>query len=104
MPLRNLAAWFVTGLAFIGASRLLWRDELPPVVPVRTPLAVYIANCAFAAVLSASVGLWQPIPLCVAFALAPTALLAGAARVGPGRLHAPGHVGMGVPGSTGDRR
>ena len=94
MPLRNLAAWFVTGLAFIGVSRLLWRDEFPPVVPVRTPLVTYVANCAFAAVLSGSVGLWQPIPLCAAFALAPVALLAGAARAGMGRLHASGAAGL----------
>lgn len=77
MPIQNLAAWFVTGLVYIGVSRLLWRAD--PVVPsslLLTPLVTYLANCLFAAFLSASVGLWQPIPLALAAGLLPTVLLA----------------------------
>jgi putative membrane protein len=72
MPIQNLLAWFLTGLAYIGASRVLWRSD--PAVPaplLTTPLVTYLANCLFAAVLSASVGLWQPIPLAVVAGLLP---------------------------------
>jgi putative membrane protein len=87
MPIQNLVAWFVTGLAFIGASRLLWRADRPRApAAVRVPLVVYIANCVFAGVLSASVGLWEPIPLCIVFGLAPVALLAWAGGRRPARL------------------
>ena len=75
MPVKNLAAWFATGLVFIGLSRLLWRDEVGPALPLSVPLAVYAANFVFAAGLSASVGLWQPIPLALAFGLVPVCLL-----------------------------
>jgi putative membrane protein len=76
MPIQNLVAWFLTGLAFIGVSRLLWRSD--PVVPAQvlmTPLVTYLANCLFAAVLSASVGLWQPIPLALVAGLLPILVL-----------------------------
>lgn len=77
MPIKNLAAWFMTGLVFVGLSRLLWREDLPREAPLgRTPLVTYLANGIFAGVLSASVGLWQPIPLAILFGLAPVALLA----------------------------
>jgi uncharacterized membrane protein len=76
MPIQNLAAWFVTGLAFMGVSRLLWRQGLPRTAPlIWIPLWTYLANCLFAAVLSASVGLWQPIPLAIVAGLAPIAVL-----------------------------
>jgi putative membrane protein len=91
MPIQNLFAWFVTGLAFIGASRLLWRTDLPRLASaVWVPLAVYVANGVFAGVLSASVGLWEPIPLCIAFGLVPVALLAWASGRQPVRLRASG--------------
>jgi putative membrane protein len=74
MPIKNLAAWFLTGLVYIGLSRWLWGSEPGPTPPA-VPLATYLANLVFAAVLSASVGLWQPIPLAIALAAAPLALL-----------------------------
>lgn len=69
MPIKNLAAWFLTGLVYMGLSVWLWRrgpdwDR----VPIGLPLLVYLANLAFAAVLSLSVGLWQPIPLALIWA------------------------------------
>ena len=90
MPMQNLAAWYVTGLVFMGVSRLAWRDGLPHGAPlVWIPLTIFVANCAFAAVLSASVGLWQPIPLAIVCGLAPLAILAilpGARRTGGSRV------------------
>jgi uncharacterized membrane protein len=75
MPVKNLAAWFATGLVFMGLSSLLWRDEVGSALALSVPLAMYAANFAFAAGLSASVGLWQPIPLALAFGLVPVGLL-----------------------------
>lgn len=76
MPIQNLLAWFVTGLLYIGVSRLLWRaDPTVPAPLLRTPLVTYLANCLFAAVLSLSVGLWQPIPLALAAGLLPIVAL-----------------------------
>jgi uncharacterized membrane protein len=74
MPIKNLVAWFLTGLVYIGLSRWLWGSEPEP-TPPSVPLVTYLANLAFAAVLSASVGLWPPIPLAIVLAAAPLALL-----------------------------
>lgn len=76
MPVRNLGAWFLTGLVYIGVSRLLWREDIGDSASLlNVPLVTYLANVAFAGVMSASVGLWQPIPLAIAFAVAPVALV-----------------------------
>jgi putative membrane protein len=69
MPVKNLAAWFVTGLVYMALSVWLWgRQPDWRVVPMRVPLLVYLANLVFASVLSLSVGLWQPIPLALVWA------------------------------------
>ena len=87
MPFKNLVAWYATGLVFIGVGRLLWRSDLErPGALIWAPLVTYIANCVFAAFLSASIGLWQPIPLAALVALAPVGVLALLGR-GPGRRH-----------------
>lgn len=94
MPMQNLAAWYVTGFVFMGMSRLLWRDGLPTSITLGPiPLVIYVANCLFAAVLSASVGLWEPIPLSLAFGLAPVALLVWIAGTRSGRQTASGLAG-----------
>jgi putative membrane protein len=84
MPLRNLAGWFLTGLAYIGLSRLAWRDD-PAIdaAAARLPLAVYVANVAWALVLAASAGLWLAAVLALAFAFAPLVLLAKGAPEAP---------------------
>jgi putative membrane protein len=86
MPLRNFLGWGGTALLFMGLSRALWRrDPSLERVPPWTPLTVYGANTAFAAVLSASVGLWVPVLLSLALGLLP--ILAGLRLPagGPGR-------------------
>jgi putative membrane protein len=86
MPLRNFLGWAGTALLFMGLSRALWRrDPSLERVPPWTPLTVYGANTAFAAVLSASVGLWVPVLLSLALGLLP--ILAGLRLPagGPGR-------------------
>jgi len=68
MPLKNLAAWFLTGLVFMGVSARLWgKGRDLRTVPIGMPLLLYAANLAFASVLSWSVGLWQPILLALAW-------------------------------------
>jgi putative membrane protein len=69
MPIMNLAAWFLTGLVYMGLSVWLWRRGPDwSRLPIGLPLLVYLANLVFAAVLSLSVGLWQPIPLALVWA------------------------------------
>ena len=64
MPLKNLGAWFLTGLVYMALSLRLWGDEDPfRALPIGLPLLVYLANIAFASVISWSVGLWEPIVL-----------------------------------------
>jgi putative membrane protein len=68
MPLKNLGAWFLTGLVFMALSLRLWGGGDPfRALPVGLPVAVYLANLAFASVISWSVGLWEPIVLALAW-------------------------------------
>ena len=74
MPLRNLAGWFGTGLAFIGAGRLLWGRAYEARIPgVWLPYAVYAVNVVWAMGLSLSVGLWPTALAAVALSLLPAA-------------------------------
>jgi putative membrane protein len=96
MPIKNLAAWFATGAIFIGLSRLLWREGVPTPAGAgalaHVSLATYLANHAFAAVLSASVGLWAPIPLAILFGLAPVVVLIALAPGARPRLLRPSTI------------
>ena len=75
MPIHNLAGWSLTGLIFMAVSRGLWRGNLNArMTPLAIPLIVYVANMAFAMVLSAGVGLWEPILLAALLGVAPAAL------------------------------
>lgn len=74
MPLRNLAGWFATGLLFITAGRLAWRERTPPVAHVALPFTVYALNVVWSMVLSVSAGMWPTAIAAIAFALAPAAL------------------------------
>jgi putative membrane protein len=69
MPVQNFLGWTATGALFMGLSRWAWGRRVPPVSP-SFPLAVYGLNVAFAIVLSAAGGVWLPIGLSLAAALA----------------------------------
>ena len=72
MPIKNFVGWSITGLLYMGVSRLLWREELKPSsFRVGVPLVVYLANMVFAMALSASVDLWIPVLLAIALGVAP---------------------------------
>ncbi len=72
MPIKNFVGWTGTGLLYMAVSRALWREEVDfEAVPMRLPFAVYVANMAFAMILSGGVGLWMPILLAVVLGLWP---------------------------------
>lgn len=62
MPYQNFAGWFGTGVIFMGITTLLWRGDRQVGQLTRaqltTPLVVYLANFAFAAVMSMAAGFW----------------------------------------------
>jgi carotene biosynthesis associated membrane protein len=81
MPLRNLAGWFGTGLAFIAAGRLSWREAVMPDAPPAIPFAVYAINVIWSMVLSISAGMWPTAVAAIIFSLLPAALALQGLRV-----------------------
>jgi len=74
MPLRNLAGWFGTGLAFIGLARWSWHERSAPASPAAMPYAVYATNVAWSIVLALAAGMWPVALIGVALSLAPATL------------------------------
>ena len=75
MPLRNLAGWFGTGLAFIAVGRISWSGRFDAAATAAWfPYAVYAVNVGWAMALSLSVGLWPTALAAVALSLLPAAL------------------------------
>jgi uncharacterized membrane protein/1-acyl-sn-glycerol-3-phosphate acyltransferase len=75
MPIRNLVGWSLTGLVFMGVSRLLWRNNLDVQrVAAWLPFGMYAANIGFAIALNLSAGLWLPPLMAVALGLVPISL------------------------------
>ncbi|WP_376794838.1 carotenoid biosynthesis protein [Thermogemmatispora sp.] len=78
MPVQNLIGWSVTGLLYMGVSRLLWRSDLAGgslASAAWLPFGVYAANTVFAIVLDLSVGLWLPPLLGLLLGILPAALV-----------------------------
>jgi putative membrane protein len=74
MPVQNLVGWSLTGLLFMGLSRLLWRGDIDAAHAATTawfPFTVYAANLVFAMALSLSAGLWPAAVLAVVAGLVP---------------------------------
>jgi putative membrane protein len=81
MPLRNLAGWYGTGLAFIGLSRLSWSKEPQwRSLDLTYPFALYAINIVWSMILAVSAGLWQPAAAAILLSLIPAAF---ALRVRP---------------------
>ena len=77
MPIQNLVGWSLTGLLFMGISRLLWRGDIDAFGAATTawfPFTVYAANLFFAMALSLSAGLWPAVVLAVLAGLVPASL------------------------------
>jgi putative membrane protein len=72
MPAQNFVGWTATGALFMGLSRWFWGPSVPR--PERQgaafPLTIYLLNIGFAVVLSAAGGVWAPIAIAAAAALA----------------------------------
>jgi uncharacterized membrane protein/1-acyl-sn-glycerol-3-phosphate acyltransferase len=76
MPISNLVGWSLTGLAFMGVSRLLWRTNLDPQrIVVWLPFGMYAANIGFAIALNLSAGLWIPSLVAVILGMVPASLV-----------------------------
>ena len=80
MPVRNLAGWLGTGLAFIAIGRLAWGDRRTPAAPVALPFTVYAANVAWSMVLAVAAGLWPAAIIGAILALLPAAASLQAGR------------------------
>jgi uncharacterized membrane protein len=67
MPYQNFAGWFGTGVVFMAVGSLGWYGlKVVPSLDVEdltVPLVVYIANFAFALVMSLGAGFYIPIVL-----------------------------------------
>ena len=75
MPLRNLAGWLGTGLAFIAAGRIIWMRSFDARAMVAWfPFAVYGVNVVWAMALSLSVGLWPTAIAAMFLSLLPAAI------------------------------
>jgi uncharacterized membrane protein len=77
MPIQNLVGWSLTGLVYMGISRLLWGSDIDVGRVAATawfPFTVYVANVGFAMALSLSAGLWPPVVLAALAGLLPAAL------------------------------
>ena len=76
MPISNLVGWSVTGVAFMGVSRLLWRTNLDPKrIVVWLPFGMYAANIGFAIALDLSARLWIPSLMAVILGVVPASLV-----------------------------
>ncbi len=65
-PYQNYAGWFGTSALFISVAALFWTKKAPIMLTrsqLGLPLAVYLSNYAYAAVLSCGVGFWIPVLL-----------------------------------------
>ena len=77
MPIQNLVGWSLTGLLYMGISRLLWGSDIDVGRIAGTawfPFTVYVANLGFAMALSLSAGLWPPVVLAALVGMLPAAL------------------------------
>ncbi|WP_295618172.1 gamma-carotene 1'-hydroxylase CruF [Chamaesiphon sp. GL140_3_metabinner_50] len=72
MPYENFAGWFGTGAVFMTVATFIWRLK-PLTLPndLGLPLAVYLANFAFATITSLAAGIYPPILLGIILGIVP---------------------------------
>ena len=105
MPVQNLVGWSVTGLLYMGLSRLLWQQNMTPVELAPTawfPFAVYAANLIFAMALSLGAGLWPPVVLALVAGMLPAWLALRVSQLATPAI--PDSPGRWSPASTGASR
>lgn len=80
MPYQNFVGWMGTGIVFMTAAALLWRQspalQLAQLQPaqLKLPLTVYLGNFTFAAVMSIGAGFWIPLGLGLLLGVMPALL------------------------------
>ena len=77
MPYQNFAGWMGTGIIFMLVATLLWKLKPMslPTQDLKLPLAIYLSNFAFAAVLSLAAGFYLPVLLGVILGILPLVVL-----------------------------
>ncbi|MEQ9371686.1 MAG: carotenoid biosynthesis protein [Coleofasciculus chthonoplastes F3-SA18-01] len=77
MPYQNFAGWLGTGAVFMAVAALFWQKT--PMALSRSqlglPLAVYLSNFVFAAVMSIGAQIWIPIGLGILLGVVPAVVL-----------------------------
>lgn len=85
MPYQNFAGWLGTGAIFMAVAAVLWQKT--PMALSRSqlglPLAVYLSNFVFAAVMSIGAQIWVPIGLGILLGVVPAVVLWRMATVTP---------------------
>ena len=77
MPYQNFAGWMGTGIIFMTVAACLWQVK-PFTLPndnLKLPLAIYLANFAFATILSLAAGFYIPVLLGIVLGILPLMLL-----------------------------
>lgn len=77
MPYQNFAGWMGTGILFMTIATLFWKLK-PLTLPshdLQLPLAIYLANFAFATVLSLAAGFYVPVILGIILGILPLLIL-----------------------------
>ncbi|MBE9048331.1 carotenoid biosynthesis protein [Pleurocapsales cyanobacterium LEGE 10410] len=85
MPYQNFAGWMATGILFMAVAAWLWNMK-PLTLPnndLRLPLAIYLANFAFATILSLAAGFYIPVVLGIILGVVPLVVLYGIATNQP---------------------
>jgi putative membrane protein len=85
MPYQNFAGWLGTGAIFMAVAALFWQ-KTPMALSRRQlglPLAVYLSNFVFAAVMSIGAQIWVPIGLGIVLGVVPAVVLWQMATVTP---------------------
>lgn len=80
MPYRNLTGWLGTGAIFMSVAALFWRNTYPQLTrsQLRVPLAIYLVNFAFGAVItitSLDHGYWIPTAIGALLGVVPAIML-----------------------------
>ena len=77
MPYQNFAGWMGTGILFMTVAALLWKMK-PLTLPnndLKLPWAIYLANFAFAMILSLAAGFYIPVVLGMILGVFPLMIL-----------------------------
>lgn len=78
MPYQNFAGWFFTGIVFMSVAATFWQGDTRVQGLTRStlklPLIIYIANFAFALVMSVFSGIFTPVLLGIIVGALPAAV------------------------------